>query len=167
MYSVHDHLSFKHLIYYTNHMKKNKHITQATKKKIYLILFVIWLIASAYIAYQAQFIGGYLVHVRGMTQEEYQYPLEHVQMLCGFLGLLILNEAYLITSELSYKHPIFFYFICSIAPLFLSAIAVFSAMHAADYLISFILLVLFISLFHFLILPFLLVKFHKIIHKKY
>lgn len=134
-------------------MKKNKHITQATKKKIYLIFLTIWLIASAYIAYEGQFESSYSFHPEGADRVPFQYPLFGVTFAISLYLLEMLNYALLFSNNSIVKHPIISYFFASIIPFSLLCIAFLGAMHAAPFWCAFIQVILFTSLFHLLILP--------------
>ena len=134
-------------------MKKNKHITQATKKKIYLILFAIWLIASTYIAYEGQFESPYRFHPAGVEHLPFEYPLFGVTFAISLYLLEMLNYALLFSNSSIVKHPIISYLFASIIPFSLLCIAFLGAMHAAPFWGAFIQVILFTSLFHLLILP--------------
>lgn len=121
--------------------------------KIYVPFLFIWIAISALIAYQAQFISDYLVHVRGMTQEEYEYPTKHIITLCTYLGLLFLNEIIYLSSRFTQQHPITSYFLCSILPLLFSVAVVFNAMHAPNYYFTFLLSILITTLFQLFFAP--------------
>ena len=121
--------------------------------KIYLLFFILWLIISGAIAYQAQFISAYLVHVRGMTQAEYEYPTQHVLTLCGYLGLLLLNVGFYLKSQFTQQHPLLSYLLCAILPILFSIGAIISTMHAPDYYFLFLFSILILTIFQLLFAP--------------
>ncbi len=134
-------------------MKKNKHITQATKNKIYLIFLTIWLIASTYIAYEGQFESPYSFHPVGADRVPFQYPLFGVTFAIGLYLLDMLNYVLLFSNNSIVKHPVISYFFASIIPFSLLCIACLGAMHAPPFWGAFIVVIFFTSLFHLLILP--------------
>lgn len=127
----------------------------STQLKIYMVLLFIWLVICSVIAYQAQFISDYLVHVRGMTQAEYKYPLQHVLILSAYLAVLLLNSLFYFSTRFRHQHPILIYFICSILPLLFSVGAVFSAMHAPHYYMIFLFSILVTTLMQLVFAPFI------------
>jgi len=128
--------------------------------KIVLIIFDIWLFASGYIAYEGQFPSAYLAS-RGMTQAEYVYPLEGV-LFCIFLYTIVcINYAFLFLSHWSLKHPYLAYLAFSIVPTLMTVLAFLGAMHASSYWGAFIIVMLFIFLLHFLLVPVLIVLSRK------
>lgn len=128
--------------------------------KIYLLFLILWLMVSAVIAYQAQFISDYLLHVRGMTQAEYEYPTQHVLTLCGYLGLLFLNEIFYLKSHFTQQHPLLSYLLCAILPILFSIGALISTMHAPDYYLPFLFSILILTIFQLLFAPFLAYRMH-------
>lgn len=133
------------------------------KYSILLVLLLIWLIASGFIAWQGQFISGYLVYVRGMTQAEYEYPTDGV-LFCIFIYLIvIINYAVLFMSKFSQQHPYMSYLLLSIIPVLMTGYAFLGAMHAPCFWDAFIVVMLLTFLLHFLLLPVLLVIYRKYI----
>ena len=127
---------------------------------IYIILFLIWLLASSYIAWQGQFISGYL-ESRGMLQQEYNYPTDGVLFCIVAYGFVCINYALLFTFEESLKHPFISYFLSTIVPAFLTFLAFLGAMHASSHWGAFIVVMLLTFLLHFLLLPVLLAVYRK------
>ena len=126
-----------------------------------LILLIIWLTASAFIAYQGQFISSYLKS-RGMLQEEYAYPVDGVLFCITAYAIVILNYAFLLLSPFSIRHPFISFLLFSIIPVSFTCISFLGAMHASSYWDALIIVMLFTFFLHFLLLPFLLP-----LHRKY
>lgn len=129
--------------------------------KIHLLFFSLWLIVSAIIAYQAQFISDYLTHVRGMTQAEYEYPSKHVITLCFYLGLLFLNEIFYLSTRFTKQHLIISYFVCAILPLLFSLIALIGSMHAPNYYFTFLFSIFITTLFQLIFAPIFVYRLRK------
>ena len=132
-----------------------------TKKNItLLILFLIWLIASGFIAWQAQFIDPYLQH-QGITQNKYTYSLNEVMCYITAYAVLMLNYALLFLSKFSNKHPHISYLLFSILPLLMIVSASLFTLHASSPLGTFFTIMIFTFLLHFLLVPVLLAIYRK------
>ena len=128
---------------------------------IYLILLIIWLLASAYMAWQGQYISSYL-ESRGMLQQEYNYPTDGVLFCIAAYAFVCINYALLFSFEFCIKHPYSSYLLATIVPTLLTALAFLGAMHASSHWGAFIVVMLFTFLLHFLLVPILMG-----IHRKY
>ena len=125
-----------------------------------LIIFAIWLFASSYIAYNGQFISGYLKS-RGMTQAEYQYPLDSVLFCILLYSLVCINYLVLFVFKWNLQRPYLAYLIYSIIPILMTFLAFLGAMHASSAWDAFIVVMLFTFLLHFLLIPVLLALYRK------
>lgn len=127
---------------------------------IYLIFFIIWSIASGYIAWQGQFVSSYLESY-GVMQREFNYPTDGVLFCIFAYGFVCINYVVLFTFEESIKNPFISYLLSTIIPAFLTLLAVLGAMHASSHWGAFIVIMLLTFLLHFLLLPVLLGVYHK------
>ena len=128
---------------------------------IYLILLIIWLLASAYMAWQGQYISSYL-ESRGMLQQEYNYPTDGVLFCIATYAFVCINYALLFSFEFCLEHPYSSYLLATIVPTLLTVLAFLGAMHASSHWGAFIMVMLFTFLLHFLLVPILMG-----IHRKY
>ena len=128
---------------------------------IYLILLIIWFLASAYMIWQGQYISSYL-ESRGMLQQEYNYPTDGVLFCIAAYAFVCINYALLFSFEFCLKHPYSSYLLATIVPTLLTVLAFLVAMHASSHWGAFIVVMLFTFLLHFLLVPILMG-----IHRKY
>ena len=120
-----------------------------------LYLFIIYLLACCYIAYEGQFLSSYL-QSRGLLQDEYQYPWSGVLFCCGLYFFVILNYIPLFTMKFSQNNPAKSYILASIVPIFITLYSLLGAMHASSFWGAFIMVMLVTILVHFFVLPFIL-----------
>lgn len=133
-----------------------------TKNDVALIsLFLIYLLMSCYIAYEAQFISAYL-ESRDVLQEEYEYPLSGVLFCCGLYLLVILNYIPLFLLKFSHNHPAISFILANIIPVFMLFYSFLGAMHASSFWGAFIFVMMITCLVHFCALPFLLKRYRNI-----
>lgn len=123
-------------------------------------LFLIYLLACCYIAYEAQFISGYL-ESRGVLQEEYEYPLSGVLFCCGLYFLVIINYIPLFLLKCSHNHPYKSFILASIIPVLITFYSFLGAMHASSFWGAFILVMMITCLAHFLALPFIIKRYRN------
>lgn len=127
---------------------------------IYLILLIIWVFASAYIAWQGQYISSYL-ESRGMLQQEYNYPTDGILFCIFAYAFVCINYALLFSFEFALKHPYISYLLATIVPTLLTVLAFLGAMHASSHWGAFIVVMMMTCLLHFLLVPVLMGIYRK------
>jgi hypothetical protein len=126
-----------------------------SKKEYIILLFIGWIFACIYIAYEGQFISGYL-ESRGMQQEDYSYPSSGVLFTCTLYTVVFINYFILAILKTTAQYPVISYIAFSILPLAIGFLSFLGAMHASSYWGAFILLMMLTLIIHFFILPFIL-----------
>lgn len=138
------------------------------KRYVILIpLFLIWLIASLSIAYQGQFYSEYLIDFLHKKAQDYPYPIVQVLILSILYGFWLLSYIFLLCSYWAVKHPFISYSLCSILPILLSIYGFFIAFVSPLHMITFILICVATTLFHFLLLPVLIPIYRQYVYPKH
>ena len=144
-----------------------KYLMNRNNKKRYYILiplFCIWVIATITIAYQGIFYSEYLINFLQKNPQSYPYPIFQVLILSFIYGVWLLSYFFLLCTDWGVKHPFISYTLCSILPIIIAPMGLFSLLYASPHLIAFILICVATTLFHFLLLPILIPIYRKYVY---
>lgn len=133
---------------------------------ILIPLFLIWLSACGYIAYQGQFPTQEQIDNAEILslQIQHHYPTSEILQACFIYVIWIASYAFLFCSKYAVKHPFISYAFCSILPILLPLLSFVWAIDVPPYIAALIIVIWASSLFHFLILPFVLPIYRKYIY---
>ena len=135
---------------------------------ILIPLFFIWLSACSYIAYQGQFPTQEQIDNAKILslQIQHPYPTSEILQACFIYAIWIVSYAFLFCSKYAVKHPFISYAFCSILPILLPLLSFVWAINVPPYIAALIIVIWASSLFHFLILPFILPIYRKYIYPR-